>query len=427
MTVAVTHPGVADGAHEMEPHSPRSDGLRRRGFKIPHKASKVLVQTKAALSKHVKRIAKKADEHEHFINKVTYSIGVLCFGTFCYILGRRPYDIPHLYALFFCIAAPLRWAYYKSKKWHYFLLDFCYYANAILISYLLFFPDNAKLFLLCFAFSEGPLAWALVVWRCSLVFSSVDKVVSVLIHLLPGTVLYIIRWWDPHTFSVHLADDTGPFPPWPQVDSTLFLCLWMIAVPLAIYALWQLLYYLVVEVVRRQRFARDPEVLTSFRELSRQAAKQDTFLWRLSGRFGEFHRLHMFLLFQGIFTILTAALTVPMFRSYNLHSAFQVFKVAASIWNGGNFLFDVMPKQVQARAERKRAMKVAPEILEPQEGHGVNKDVGLSPPPKGFPSLPLDVQLASTPSTGSEDSDEDVWEEVWEEVDNMPEGAEVCR
>lgn len=33
---------------------------------------------------------------------------------------------------------------------------------------------------------QGPLAWALIVWRCSLVFSSIDKIVSVLIHLLPG-------------------------------------------------------------------------------------------------------------------------------------------------------------------------------------------------------------------------------------------------
>jgi hypothetical protein len=33
---------------------------------------------------------------------------------------------------------------------------------------------------------QGPLAWALIVWRCSLVFNSVDKIISVLIHLLPG-------------------------------------------------------------------------------------------------------------------------------------------------------------------------------------------------------------------------------------------------
>lgn len=39
---------------------------------------------------------------------------------------------------------------------------------------------------LYFSFVQGPLAWALIVWRCSLVFSSLDKIISVLIHLLPG-------------------------------------------------------------------------------------------------------------------------------------------------------------------------------------------------------------------------------------------------
>jgi hypothetical protein len=37
---------------------------------------------------------------------------------------------------------------------------------------------------------QGPLAWALIVWRCSLVFSSVDKIVRVLIHLL--YLLYLL-------------------------------------------------------------------------------------------------------------------------------------------------------------------------------------------------------------------------------------------
>ena len=42
---------------------------------------------------------------------------------------------------------------------------------------------------------QGPLAWALIVWRCSLVFSSVDKIVSVLIHLLPGELDLFSFWW----------------------------------------------------------------------------------------------------------------------------------------------------------------------------------------------------------------------------------------
>ncbi|XP_009625843.1 glycerophosphocholine acyltransferase 1-like isoform X2 [Nicotiana tomentosiformis] len=64
--------------------------------------------------------------------------------------------------------------------------DLCYYANTIFLIMLLAFPTNERFFMVCFSFAEGRLAWALIVWRCSLVFSSVDKTGSVFIHLLPG-------------------------------------------------------------------------------------------------------------------------------------------------------------------------------------------------------------------------------------------------
>lgn len=148
---------------------------------------------------------------------------------------------------------------------------------------------------------QGPLAWALIVWRCSLVFSSIDKIVSVLIHLLPGDqgsfiklcwipakmyvthlfwrdgwtmcfiiagiVFFIIRWWDPSTFSHHSPEDTGPWPAWPLMENDRSLWLWLFVVPLFAYSLWQMLYFLVVDVLRRQRLLRDPEVMTSFRSV----------------------------------------------------------------------------------------------------------------------------------------------------------------
>ena len=44
-------------------------------------------------------------------------------------------------------------------------------------------------FSICWIWLQGPLAWALIVWRCSLVFNSADKLVSVLIHLFPGELI----------------------------------------------------------------------------------------------------------------------------------------------------------------------------------------------------------------------------------------------
>ncbi|VAH77179.1 unnamed protein product [Triticum turgidum subsp. durum] len=267
-------------------------------------------QAKAMLSKQAVKIATKAEEHERFIFKVTHLMGVLGFGTFCYLLGARPQDVPYVYCLFYVIFVPLRWIYYRYKKWHYYLLDFCYYANTFLLVMILFYPKDEKLFMVCFSFAEGPLAWALIVWRCSLVFSSFDKLVSVLIHLLP-----------------------------------------------AAYTLWQLMYFLIVNVLRRQRLLRDPEVMTSYRELSKKAQKANNIWWRLSGLLGDKNRPLMYILLQALFTVATLAFTVPIFLSYRLHGIFQVLKVCAATWNGGSFILEVMPRQVVQKEKKRLEMK----------------------------------------------------------------------
>ncbi|MBA0728582.1 hypothetical protein Golax_001469 [Gossypium laxum] len=321
--------------------------------------SKQAVQTKEMLSKQAVKIAKQAEEHERFINKVTHLLGVLGFGGFCFLLGARPQDIPYVYCVFYVTFVPLRWIYYRFKKWHYYLLDFCYYANTIFLVDLLLYPKNEKLFMICFSFAEGPLAWALIVWRCSLVFSSVDKIISVLIHLLPGIVFFTIRWWNPATFEAMHPEGTPHRFSWPYVEDKSYLWTWLFGVPLAAYTLWQVLYFLIVNVLRRQRLLRDPEVMTSYRELSKKAQKANNIWWRLSGLLGDQNRLLMYILLQAVFTVATMALTVPIFLSYEFHAIFQILKVSASVWNGGSFLLEVMPRQVIVKEKKKSGNQVS--------------------------------------------------------------------
>ncbi|XP_040867284.1 glycerophosphocholine acyltransferase 1 isoform X1 [Glycine max] len=303
-----------------------------------------------------------------FINvQVTHLAGVLGFGGFCFLLGARPQDIPYVYCLFYVIFVPLRWIYYRSKKWHYYLLDFCYYANTIFLIDLLFYSSNEKLFMVCFSFAEGPLAWALIVWRCSLVFSSLDKIVSVLIHLLPGLVFFTIRWWNPATFEAMHPEGTARRPTWPYIEDKSYLWTWLFLVPLVAYTLWQVLYFLIVNVLRRQRLLRDPEVMTSYRELSKKAQKANNIWWRLSGLLGDQNRMLMYIFLQGIFTVATMALTVPIFLSYELHVVFQILKVSASIWNGGSFLLEVMPRQAILKEKKKSEMQ--PVEAQPNHDH----------------------------------------------------------
>ncbi|XP_057821939.1 glycerophosphocholine acyltransferase 1 [Cryptomeria japonica] len=334
-----------DDPYKTESSRPRS----RIGVNI---RPRVVLNTKSILSKQAKKIAKQAEEHECFINKVTHFCGVLGFGTFCFLLGSRPQDIPYLYCGLLFVMIPLRWIYYKFKKLHYYLLDFCYYANCIFVITILIFPSNKKLFMVCFSFAEGPLAWAIIVWRCSLVFSSFDKILSVLIHLLPGIVFFVIRW----TSSVPFVDahqTTGLGLLWPTVDDEASLWSWLFFVPLIAYGVWQVFYILIVNVLRYQRLLKDPEVITSFRELSKKAHNANNVWWRLSGLLGDQNRVVMYVAFQAAFTIATMALTVPIFKSYKMHAAFEILKVSATVWNGGNYVIEVMPRQVAVKEKKK--------------------------------------------------------------------------
>lgn len=65
----------------------------------------------------------------------------------------------------------------------------------------------------------------------------------------------------------------------------------------------------------------------------------------------------MYIFLQGIFTVATMALAVPIFLSYELHVVFQILKVSAAIWNGGSFLLEVMPRQAILKEKKKSEMQ----------------------------------------------------------------------
>lgn len=102
------------------------------------------------------------------------------------------------------------------------------------------------------------------------------------------------------------------------------------------------------------------------RELSKKAQKANNLWWRLSGLLGDQNRMFMYILLQALFTVATMALTVPIFLSYELHIIFQILKVSASVWNGGSFLLEVMPRQVVLKEKKKSEMQpLSPSLVVP--------------------------------------------------------------
>ena len=62
-----------------------------------------------------------------------------------YWLGWSPTTFYRIYTAEAFILFTLRWALYRIKKWHYYLFDFCYVANVLLLLHIWVFPHSAFL------------------------------------------------------------------------------------------------------------------------------------------------------------------------------------------------------------------------------------------------------------------------------------------
>jgi hypothetical protein len=70
---------------------------------------------------------------------------------------------------------PLRWFNYHKTGFHYFLADLCYFVNMLLVLSIWFFPQSKRLLISTYCLAFGNNAVAIVMWRNSLVFHSLDK------------------------------------------------------------------------------------------------------------------------------------------------------------------------------------------------------------------------------------------------------------
>jgi hypothetical protein len=83
---------------------------------------------------------------------------------------------------------------YRKKGWHYYLFDFCYFANGLTIYYLVFDPKNDLLFKIFFIFANGPFGLAIAAFRNSMIFHKLDNLTSITIHLIPMVTAWNLKW-----------------------------------------------------------------------------------------------------------------------------------------------------------------------------------------------------------------------------------------
>lgn len=109
--------------------------------------------------------------------KVSFIAGVLNIFISGYILGSFPEYFYLWFTAQLVYFMPIRYYTYHAKGYHYFLADLCYFVNLLCMLCIWAFPESKRLFIGTFCLTFGNNAAAVAMWRNSLVFHSMDKVV----------------------------------------------------------------------------------------------------------------------------------------------------------------------------------------------------------------------------------------------------------
>jgi hypothetical protein len=109
--------------------------------------------------------------------KASFIAGVMNIFISGYLVGGRPEWFPAWYTVQLLYFMPIRYYTYHKKGYHYFLADLCYFVNLLAVLSVWVFPNSKRLFISTYCLAYGNNAIAIAMWRNSLVFHSMDKVV----------------------------------------------------------------------------------------------------------------------------------------------------------------------------------------------------------------------------------------------------------
>jgi len=303
------------------------------------------------------------------------TIGVLAVMLATVIAVRFPayYWVWHMLRTFFHL--PLRYIRFKKRKYQLFMLDWCYivtYTSNICctIAFLRYTYGihtpleayNTMLIRGAFSMASGPLAWAVHIFKNSLVFHDPDSSASIFIHLSPFILVWCLRWGAglgpgavynkfPEMFRVcdsaedySAADEClSSFGGWLWCDACTASPSAFIVFPFVVYVvIWWIPYFLFVLVLWRDWIEETGHktLYTHFCEtqpdLVRRVEK------KLQGLVGKQHAGPLgYMLSHMIMVVSFGSMSYIFWHSFLLHTLFFGFILVTAIHNGSSFMFRI--------------------------------------------------------------------------------------
>jgi hypothetical protein len=302
-------------------------------------------------------IAKKADPKNVLkIDKwvFTGAVAGAFFSEYVYLQHADKFWI--WFAIVITTSMSTKLAYYSTIKMHFFMLDFCYFTNLCCLALLFTMKSSCSLYKVCFIFANGPVAFAVPVWKNSLVFHDINKVQTVYIHLFPLLLLRVLRW-SPQPDFPDLAQ-CGPVEGADLLNA------------LGVYLGWQVLYLFITEVTLAKHLDRNPLLSTSLRWLTRDSKNGlHKIVLKLCRQIAVMGKDEVFdpnsvktkVIFctaQLIYTVFTFVVTPFVFASYILHLLWSLAIGGVVLINGAEFYMEVFSRRYISSVEKHHAETV---------------------------------------------------------------------
>lgn len=343
--------------------------------------------------KRLRDFIKEQPDYVKFGDKIAFTLGLLNILACEFFLV----ELPNYFWIWYSIIIPslilIRVFYFKSLGWQYFLLDFCYFVLLLVFVNLYLFPDSQLFFKICFIYTNGPLAMAIVIWRCSLVFHDYDKITSVYVHFLPSLLYYAGKW---HGHDTMMLFTTGSIKETlqqncrtreeriPHYDDMLWRDFGIAALG---YLFWQLTYFLKTEILDKTFLDSRKDLLTSLRWMSSDKKNSfAVFILKICRKFGVFREDEefdassmktklIFIISQFIYSVVTFIPTILLYNSQYCHIVYLLLIFTTFTFNGASFYVEVFSKVYQQKIEKLREMRKLSSAEEEERDRDESKEI----------------------------------------------------
>lgn len=254
----------------------------------------------------------------------------------------------YLHIAKFIILMPLRFNSFKKIKWHYFMMEFCYYAGLLLNLFIIQERFMGGIynhyFVTVYTFASGPLLFAIFLNRDKLFLHSQSHLTSTYIHMTPALMVWGLRWHN------NGQDFQELFPIDFTIEHVVNSYLEMMKITIPIYLVWAIAYYLYMFVFAWDRiYERDNQTMY------RQFAENDKLpIKKYADKIeSPYIKGLMYLLTHFTSLSITSFLAIIMFNNYYVNTTVIVMAFLAINWFGSYKLVKAIQHYDEWRKQEK--------------------------------------------------------------------------